>query len=290
MVVPTFASMTEGHAAHGIALRLGGMVGSRARSSSPAGLFGADHFDRATMREAEAVGKHLLVSFYETPGIVHVHLAMRGRWSIRSHHRALDGVFPRTEPPIKGRVGWRLMTATHHAELTDPSVCEVLDTEGLHQLRSRLGPDPLRVDADPETAVVRMHRSSRAIGDLILDQAVLAGVGNVYRAELLYRAGLSPFTPGTEIPVDRLFALWDDTVRLMRVGLAAGWIITDAQQLEWARDRLVRGQRVPRWRKTYAVYRREHQPCRACGTSVLAQRLGLQRVFWCPGCQPDITE
>lgn len=277
--------MAEGHAVHGIAGRLRRLAGQPVRSSSPNGDLDASVFDERVIADAQAVGKHLLVSAVDVALTAHLHLAMDGAVSVRRHHRALDGAYPRTEPPVHGNVAWRLLSATHHAEVTDPAVCELLDEDGVLALRARLGPDPLRDDAEPEVARRRIQNSRRPIGALLIDQKVIAGIGNVYRAELLHRARLDPFTPGHDVDDDTFTALWQDTVDLMTLGLGAGWIVTDEGQMAAAREALVRGEPVPRWPKRYAVYGRAGQPCHVCGSTVRAERVGLQRLFWCPGCQ-----
>ncbi|WP_404386042.1 formamidopyrimidine-DNA glycosylase [Knoellia locipacati] len=277
--------MAEGHAVHGIAARLRRLAGQPVRSSSPNGELEAAVFDGRVIADVQAVGKHLLVTAVDVPLTVHLHLAMDGAVSVRQHHRALDGAYPRTEPPVHGNVAWRLLSATHHAEVTDPAVCEVLDEDGVLALRARLGPDPLRDDAEPDLARRRIQNSRRPIGALLIDQKVIAGIGNVYRAELLHRARLDPFTPGHDVDDDTFAALWQDTVELMTLGLGAGWIVTDEGQMTAAREALVRGEPVPRWPKRYAVYGRAGQPCHVCGTTLRAERVGLQRLFWCPGCQ-----
>ncbi len=277
--------MAEGHAVHGIAGRLRRLAGQPVRSSSPNGDLDASGFDERVIADAQAVGKHLLVSAVDVALTAHLHLAMDGAVSVRRHHRALDGAYPRTEPPVHGNVAWRLLSATHHAEVTDPAVCELLDEDGVLALRARLGPDPLRDDAEPEVARRRIQNSRRPIGALLIDQKVIAGIGNVYRAELLHRARLDPFTPGHDVDDDTFTALWQDTVDLMTLGLGAGWIVTDEGQMAAAREALVRGEPVPRWPKRYAVYGRAGQPCHVCGSTVRAERVGLQRLFWCPGCQ-----
>ncbi len=277
--------MAEGHAVHGIAGRLRRLAGQPVRSSSPNGDLDASVFDERVIADAQAVGKHLLVTAVDVALAAHLHLAMDGAVSVRRHHRALDGAYPRTEPPVHGNVAWRLLSATLHAEVTDPAVCELLDEDGVLALRARLGPDPLRDDAEPEVARRRIQNSRRPIGALLIDQKVIAGIGNVYRAELLHRARLDPFTPGHDVDDDTFTALWQDTVDLMTLGLGAGWIVTDEGQMAAAREALVRGEPVPRWPKRYAVYGRAGQPCHVCGSTVRAERVGLQRLFWCPGCQ-----
>lgn len=277
--------MAEGHAVHGMAQRLRQLVGQPVRSSSPNGALDAGVFDDRVIADAQAVGKHLLVSGVDVPFTAHLHLAMDGGISVRRHRRALNGGYPRTEPPVHGNVAWRLLSSTHHAEVTDPAVCELLDEDGVSALRARLGPDPLREDADPDAARRRIQNSRRPIGALLIDQKVIAGIGNVYRAELLHRARLDPFTPGHDIDDDTFTSIWRDTVELMTLGLGAGWIVTDEGQMAAARELLVRGERVPRWPKRYAVYGRAGKPCHDCGTTIRSERVGLQRLFWCPGCQ-----
>lgn len=277
--------MAEGHAVHGIAQRLRAFVGQPVRSRSPNATFDAGVFDGRVLADAQAVGKHLLVTAHGIEPTAHLHLAMDGAFSVRRHRRVLDGAFPRSEPPLHGNVAWRLLSATHHGELTDPAVCELLDEDGVIALRARLGPDPLRPDADHDAARRRIQSSRRPIGALLIDQKVIAGIGNVYRAELFHRAGLDPFRLGRDIDDDTFDALWQDTVDLMTLGLGAGWIVTDEAQMAAVREALVRGERVPRWPKRYAVYGRAGKPCHVCGTTVQAQRMGLQRLFWCPGCQ-----
>lgn len=277
--------MAEGHAVHGMARRLRQLVGQPVRSRSPNGQLDADLFDERVVADAQAVGKHLLVSAVDVPLTVHLHLAMDGGVSVRRHQRGLDGDYPRTEPPVHGNVAWRLLSTTHLAEVTDPAVCELLDEDGVLALRARLGPDPLRHDAEPEVARRRIQNSRRPIGALLIDQKVIAGIGNVYRAELLHRARLDPFMPGRDVGDETFEAIWQDAVDLMTIGLGAGWIVTDPRQVAAVREALARGETVPRGPKRYAVYGRAGKPCGVCGTTVRAERMGLQRLFWCPACQ-----
>ncbi|MFN8098565.1 MAG: formamidopyrimidine-DNA glycosylase [Dermatophilaceae bacterium] len=281
--------MAEGHAVHGMAQRLSQLTGSEVRSrgyaTSPLD-FDAAIADRAVVGQPEAHGKHLLVPFVDRPVTAHLHLGMVGRVSVRRHHRALgvDG-FPRTDPPVTPGLRWRLLTSGHIADISAPTICEWLDVAGVAALHTRLGPDPLRPDADPESFRRKVARSRRALGHLLLDQSVIAGVGNVYRAEILWRLRLDPWRPGNDLTSEVIEALWSEAAVLLELGLGAGWIVTDDAQARAARALLVRGERVPRWPKVYAVYGREGRPCRLCGTSVRAAAMGQQRIFWCPTCQ-----
>ena len=279
--------MAEGHAVHGLARRVdAAFAGQIVEVSSPAGRENvAGPLDGRRVRSAEAWGKHLLVHVEDAPTL-HCHLGMSGRFSVRRHRRAVRDGRLLTPPPSTGAEHVRFLTLTHLGDLTRPTVCELLEDDGVARLVARLGPDPLRPDHDAEAAVRALGRSRRPIGALLLDQSVVAGVGNVYRAELLHRAGISPWTPGAALDRERLDSLWRDTIRLMEIGAAAGWIISDERQIADAVPYLEVGQRVPRWPKVYAVYQRGGRPCRRCGSPIESAMQGRQRVFWCPRCQP----
>ncbi|KAB7745672.1 formamidopyrimidine-DNA glycosylase [Nostocoides sp. F2B08] len=281
--------MAEGHAIHGLARRFdAAFAGKVVQVTSPRGREDiSEPLDGRRVRTAEAWGKHLLVHVDDAPTL-HCHLGMNGRFSVRLHRRAVRNGWLRTPPPSTGAEHLRFLTVTHLGDLTRPTVCELLDDEGVERLLDRLGPDPLRPDHDAEAAIRALSRSRRAIGALLLDQSVVAGVGNVYRAELLHRARISPWTQGSALDRDRLESLWRDTIRLMEIGAAAGWIISDERQIADAVPYLETGRRVPRWAKLYAVYQRAGRPCGRCGSPIESAMQGRQRVFWCPGCQPDL--
>jgi endonuclease-8 len=144
---------------------------------------------------------------------------------------------------------------------------------------ARLGPDPLRKDADPERAWTRISRSKTAVGQLLMDQTVLAGIGNVYRAELLFRAGLSPFLPGHDVRRPAWDAVWADTRTLMRAGVKTGRIVTTTPEDREKRS----GPASPE--DAHYVYRRAGKPCRRCGTEVRTEVMAGRNLFWCPTCQ-----
>jgi endonuclease-8 len=280
--------MAEGHAIHGLARRFNAaFAGEVVHVTSPAGRDEVGGpLDGRRVRLAEAWGKHLLVHVDDAPSL-HCHLGMFGRFSVRRHRRAVRDGRLLSSPPSNGTEHVRFLTLTHLGDLTRPTVCELLDDGGVSGLLDRLGPDPLRPDHGAEAAVRALGRSSRPIGALLLDQSIVAGIGNVYRAELLHRAGISPWTPGTAIDPVHLESLWQDAIRLMDIGAAAGWIISDERQIADAVPYLEDGRRVPRWPKVYAVYQRAGRPCRRCGSPVESAMQGRQRVFWCPSCQAE---
>ena len=152
-------------------------------------------------------------------------------------------------------------------------------TPEVEAILARLGPDPLRPKADPLAAHRRIARSRTAIGALLMDQSVLAGVGNVYRAELLFRHGVSPFRPGRGVDGDMWGRMWADLVALMRAGVRLGRIVTTRPE-----DRS-RRRGAARREDAHYVYRRTGLPCRVCGTEVRTEVVVGRNLYWCPICQ-----
>jgi endonuclease VIII len=250
----------EGHTIHRLALEHGAdLVGQALRSSSPQGRFadGAARLDGHLLVDVEPYGKHL---FYEwdTGDLVHVHLGLYGK-------------FLRFDPPpqeTRLQVRLRMVSSTAVVDLIAPTRCEILDPEGRDSILARLGPDPLRPDADPEPAFDRILRSAVPIGRLLMDQAVLAGVGNVYRAELLYAFRLHPETPGKALGRRDLEKMWTWLVTQLRRGVEEGAITTRPEAGERAR-----------W-----VYKQEE--CAGCGTPVRRWDMGGRWAYACESCQP----
>ncbi len=270
--------MPEGHTIHRLARNHSPLlVGNVVAASSPQGRFadGAALLSGRVVERIEPYGKHL---FYGFAGevLLHVHLGLYGTWL----HG--DGVPP--EP--RGALRLRLTTADPDGApgswffFIVTSSCEIYTSADRDRVLARLGPDPLRRDADPELAWARLSRSRTPIGQLLMDQSVLAGVGNVYRAELLYRAGLSPFRPGRDVDRPTWEAMWADLRTLLRAGVRAGHIVTTLRE---DRDRR---SGPPRREDRFYVYRRTDLPCRRCGTPVRTQVMATRNLYWCPVCQP----
>jgi len=260
----------EGHTLHRLArLHQRRYAGSSVRVSSPQGRFAdAALLDGVVFRRASAWGKHLF-HHYEGGGIVHVHLGLYG--TFREHRT------PMPEP--RGQVRMRIVGTDHGTDLRGPTACEVIDEAQVSTILARLGPDPLRSDADPGPAWTRISMSRKAIGALLMDQSVLAGVGNVYRSELLFRHGIDPYRPGREIDEAEFGAAWSDLVELMKVGVRRGRIIVVRPEHDHGAPAY--GPKRPR---TY-VYRRTGEPCRLCGTPIRTAEMEGRNLFWCPGCQ-----
>ncbi|WP_029088642.1 Fpg/Nei family DNA glycosylase [Brevibacterium album] len=303
--------MPEGHSVHRIAARLGAGLGEQPISvSSPQGRFasGAALLDGRTLLDCRAVGKQLFAEFAGDLTL-RVHLGLYGAWdfweqdaagpansSLGAPRRirageseaALDGggqagASVGTWPPAPvGAVRVRLSTATLCADLRGPTACEVLTPEETAAQLQKLGPDPL-VDgtaAGRRRFLERAGRRRTAIGALLMDQSVVAGIGNIYRAEMLFRAGVDPCTPGAQLGEGTLSALWDDWCRLLRLGIETGVILTRTGLRGAARERALAGPD-----ERHFVYGREGLPCRECGTPVSMALMQNRKLFWCAGCQ-----
>jgi endonuclease-8 len=242
----------EGHLLHRTAAELSGdLAGRSVAASSPQGRFDAAGVDGRTVVLAEAYGKHLLVHLRDAPS-VHVHLGMRGLF-LR---------YPDPATPPRG--GVRLRLAGQVAwDLIAPTTCELLDGEGVARVVRALGPDPLRDDGLVEEAVRRLRSARGAVGAAIVDQAVWAGVGNAWRAELLFLARLDPAQPASSLSVERAADLWELTARLMALGRDAGQVVSDPSAPD------------ERW-----VYKRE--TCRSCGARVRTAQVGGRTSYSCP--------
>ena len=268
--------MPEGHTIHRLARdHRPLLVGRAVRTASPQGRFatGAEMLTGRTVEGIEPYGKHLFYAF-EGDLLLHVHLGLYGSFT--------RGSGPAPEP--RGALRLRMVVEDGEdgqwIDLRGPTACELYTPHDRDAVVARLGPDPLRSDADPERAWKRLSKSRTVVGALLMDQSVLAGVGNVYRAEVLYRAGLSPFRPGRDVPRSTFDELWADLRTLLRAGVRAGHIVTTERE-----DRDRRSGPACREDRFY-VYRRHDQPCRRCGTLVRTEVMVGRNLFWCPVCQP----
>lgn len=185
-------------------------------------------------------------------------------------------------PPVVGQVRLRLLTDGTCADLRGPTACQLQTPDEMLATIAKLGPDPLVDDpAEGEerfTATVR--RKPTPIGLLLMDQSVVSGIGNVYRAELLFRAGLDPHTPGRDVPEELVRELWRDWVRLLRIGVETGQMMTMDDLDPEAYRRAMASRDDRHW-----VYHRAGLPCRVCGTEVVVEEFGGRKLYWCPRCQ-----
>lgn len=262
------------------------------------------------MTDSQAVGKQMFLEFAadeSAPRIwLRVHLGIYGAWdfsgditvdaakvSLRSigaprttqlhmAERETEEILEYFSPEPVGQVRVRLLTDTAVADLRGPTACEVLEPEQVAAVIARLGPDPLvddsKVAEERFTEVIR--RKPTPIGLLLMDQSVVAGIGNVYRAEVLYRARLNPHTPGKNIPDGMVRELWKDWSHLLHIGVQTGLMLTmdDLSAEDYAKALASRDDR--HW-----VYRRAGLPCRTCRTNIVLEVAAARKLYWCPKCQ-----
>ncbi|MDN5789330.1 MAG: Fpg/Nei family DNA glycosylase [Micrococcales bacterium] len=283
--------MPEGHTIHALARQLERALGGEAiTGTSPQGRFAADaaRLDGHILDRAEAVGKHLFVDI--GPHVLHVHLGLIGTFHVKPLAR-----MPLRQPAPTVRL--RLVGDTYAAELRGPMICALIDEERRAAIEARLGPDPLDPRDDPDRAWARIHRSRKAIGELLMDQAVVAGVGNVYRCEVLHRLKLDPFTPGRELDPAVWQGIWEDLRTLMPLGMAFSQILTMQDQVDEAQVMMAdgsaravteqqTGERLGDcFERRFHVYQRAGEPCRRCGAVLQERKIGGRTLYWCPACQ-----
>jgi len=218
----------------------------------------------------EARGKHLLIGFADRVTL-HTHLGLHGSW-----HRYRPGERWRRAPSraavvieAQGSGGGAVCVCF------DPARVELLETRALalHPALARLGPDASAADFDPTAALARLRapeRAAMAIGDALLDQSALAGVGNVYRSEVCFIERVDPLQPVGEIEDEALHRLLDRSTQLLRANLAGGPRRTTPPQVAG----------------NLYVYGRTGRPCRRCGSGIVSGvSPGGRRAYWCPRCQ-----
>lgn len=310
-------NMVEGHSVHRIASRFRSkLVGRKFSASSPNGRFadGAAAIDGRVLSRMEAVGKNLFAFFGGGDGggvagrggtavedddvvVVHVHFGMSGAWAL--YDSLVDD-----EPEVKPTTRLRLEEVVAAAPASSTSgrgrgrkgaaggatsrfvahlsamTVQHGGTDLYAAKKAGLGEDPLRADADPDLLYGKVVRSKKSIGQLLMDQAYFAGPGNIYRAEILFLAGVHPTTPGAALDRPSFDRVWSATVSLLRRGYDTGSILTvDASVDPGAAER---GERR-------YIYNRSS--CARCGSRVSSWDMGGRTCYACEGggCQPKVA-
>jgi endonuclease-8 len=301
--------MPEGHSVHRIANLFDQMFAGHAiHASSPQGRFreGAKLIDGTILHKTYARGKHLF-GVFDGDRILRVHLGIYGAWDVASaagstqragaagpqvvtslgaprKRRGSDPELAReTFPPEPvGQVRLRLLDEQFVADLRGPTACEVLTPEEAEAVERRLGPDPLVDDADrgKQEFVKRMSTTSTPVGLALMNQNIVSGIGNVYRAEILFRHRLDPFVPSKSLTADTLETLWEDWTHLLHEGVRTGVMMTRDDLDEEGRA-LALGAKADR----HFVYGRAGEPCRVCGRSVELVVVAARKLYFCPSCQ-----
>ncbi|KRE80200.1 Fpg/Nei family DNA glycosylase [Arthrobacter sp. Soil763] len=313
--------MPEGHSIHRLARQFADVfVAERLAVTSPQGRFaqGAALLDGHVLTASAAHGKHLFLTF-DHGLVLHVHLGLYGAWDFGgdAHFRGASSIgAPRrvgerevsggpgpesvyAGPPAPvGAVRVRLASAHGWADLRGATTCETLTEAEAEAVTARLGPDPLRnLPGDRDGFIAALAAKRSPLARLLMDQKVIAGVGNVYRAELLFRQRLDPLLPGTALDAEAAGRLWDDTVAVMSDGVRDGRIVTTAPRY-WTSARAggtgVVGDgglgarsagTLPEPGDAHFVYRRHGLECRDCGGTVALAEHAARKLYWCPACQ-----
>ncbi len=260
--------MPEGHKTHFIARQHHRqLAGEQVKVTSPQGRFQSDarRINGREIESVQAVGKHLFYQFDEKR-ILHIHLGRYGKF--REH------ALPSPDPV--GQVRVRLVSSSSCIDLTGPTTCRVIDACQRVEVEQRLGPDPLAGGRRQEVWK-RISSSSKPIAALLLDQAVVAGVGNIFRAEVLFEVGIDPLTPGDQLSEESFGQLWRSLTRMMRTGLKLGKIVTvTAKEAGMPRTKIEGNAR-------FRVY--GHHECPWCGGEIEAVEIAARRLYFCRGCQ-----
>lgn len=268
--------MPEGHTVHRMARdHSKHLAGQIIAVTSPQGRFadGAKRLNGKRLISASAHGKHLFYRWVNPqaarPRVInmHVHLGLYGKFRV---HRN-----PAPEP--RGAVRVRMIGDQRTIDLNGPTKCEILDSAQLQTLEKRLGIDPLDADADPEFAYQRLSRSKKPIGSALLDQSLIAGIGNIYRAEILHLLKIDPEKPCRDLSRAQFDQLWQLTIDLFRIGEKQNRIITvDLNTLNKPIRRLTKDERLTIYKK---------QTCANCNSAVRKWTLGARTMYACPKCQ-----
>lgn len=275
--------MPEGHTIHHLCRKLDRWFsGQVVSATSPQGRFaaGAASLNWRRLEHVEAKGKHALLAFEERQWL-HVHLGLYGRTRF----------FKNEAPEPRGAVRLRLIGETRTFDLVGPTCCEILADSEVRALRRRLGPDPLRSDSRLGQFRNHLQKTRRKIGVTLLDQSVVAGLGNVYRSELLFLGGLNPWTPSNQLSDEMVQSLWRNAVTLLRVGAKENRItVLGVSGVRGPKGggavdpngHTIGGRYGPRKDRLW-VYKRKQ--CKVCEASIETAQLGQRKLFWCPECQ-----
>jgi len=260
--------MPEGHKTHYLAKQHDAIyAGQRLRVSSPQGRFSADanRVDGRVLESAHAVGKHLFYQF-ENASIVHVHLGRYGSFAVQQSP---------PQPP-RGRVRMRWIGPSQTLDLRGPTQCRVIDPDLQTAICEKLGPDPLS-GGKKSDVFAKINVSGKPIGGLLLDQTILAGVGNIFRAEILFEIGMNPNLPGHEIDQARFGDLWKSMMKMMRSSLKHGRIISvTAREAGKPLAKLDDQER-------FRVYGKTH--CPRCGGKITKENVAARKMYFCKRCQ-----
>lgn len=272
--------MPEGHVIHRLADNLTShFAGKKAAVSSPQGRFAAEAnvLTGQILTGAQAWGKHLFIDFenQHQPHLIHIHLGLIGKLKFCSPTEKLS--------TLGNQIRLLIANDTQLAGLTGPQTCRLIDSAEQQRVLSNLGADPLRDDSDPQIAWRKITRSSRSIAALLMDQKITAGVGNIYRAEVLFRHRIDPNCLGKELSFSSWENIWADLVALMKEGVKTGRI--DTVYPQHLPENMGRAPRKDAHGGEVYVYRRAGQQCLVCSSPIKHAVLQGRNLYWCAKCQ-----
>ncbi len=257
--------MPEGHTIHRAARDHADMIGGKSVSAiSPQGRFaeGAAKINGTNCESTSALGKHLFYHFSNGQSL-HIHLGLGGYFVCQQQP---------AEPP-RDVVRVRLESATHAIDIIGPNTCELLPTENMADLTLRYGPDLLSENPDPDRAIAAIRRSRAPIARLLMDQKVISGIGNIYRAEILWLRKLNPMMRGVDMSEEELRGLWDNMRELLKIGVETNSIITKGVLDSTGAD----------VKERTNIFAREI--CPVCDGAVEKSKLSGRTLYHCPTCQ-----
>ena len=288
--------MPEGHVIHRLADEFTRIFGTqRLHITSPQGRFATEAalVDGSRLERAEAFGKHLFLHFDAASDehIIYIHLGLIGHLRFEDREKVWGQIRLRIEALADDGSSGSSSSENAGSEdatnlaanLRGPQWCRLITDEEYAIAVGKIGEDPIRDDANPRQVWAKVQRSKRSIGSLLMDQKLFAGVGNIYRAEVLFRHQQSPFTPGNAIDRSVFFAMWEDLVVLMRQGVVDGEINTVRD--EHTPEVMHRPARDDEHGGEVYVYRRAGDDCYVCGSDIAMKAYEGRNLFWCPTCQ-----
>jgi endonuclease-8 len=261
--------MPEGHSIFRYAARHRELLaGHEVTATSPQGRFsrGAARISGRTLLDVSVHGKHLFYR-WQRAETLHIHLGLYGKFR----------TFTDEPPPPTPNSRLTLSTEGVTVYLAGPTICELVNPSREEEIRNRLGPDPLQAGSPGNTIdafAANLTRRTIPIGAAIIDQSVVAGLGNIYRAEALFLAGINPATPANEVAPEKVELLWQTSVALLERGVREGRIVTVPRPRGGERTDQV------------FVYQRDRFPCRECGGPVSSGEMANRTIWWCETCQP----
>ena len=260
--------MPEGHKTHFLAgQHTKWFSGQKLKITSPQGRF-ADDAKKVTgkvLDRVEAVGKHMFYVF-DDDQIINVHLGRYGKFRQSQ-----------SPPPVPiGLVRMRIEGPEQTIDLTGPTTCRVIDSATRQAIQAKLGPDPLAGGnkADVWKAITS---SKKPIGSLLLDQSVIAGIGNIFRAEVLFEIGLDPTIAGDALSKQSFDQMWKSISKLMKVGLKYGKIVSVTAKEAGMPLAKVEG------KDRFRVYGK--QRCPRCGAKIQVAEIAGRKLYFCAKCQ-----